>query len=337
MVALDATVTTAGGRALVLGTDYTLNGSTLALTAQGFAKFNSLSASSTDQAIFHFGVSDGLLTTPDALTLNVTGANDAPSLSSQTANQSATVGSPFSLTLPGNTFQDPDSGDHLTLGATSSNGAALPVWLNFNPFTGAFSGTPGAGDTGGLDVKVTATDTGGLTATDIFHVAVSNTNHAPVITSDGGGNTASVILTDDSKYVATVHATDPDPGSKITYSIAGGADQKLFSIDPKTGVLSFKSEPRDGHDYNVTVAASDGSLTRHPSHQSPCRQRAVRVWQFWECPDTFVFGPHFGLAIVSGFDSNISQSRCARAGSCAIPQCRRQHVGSGASQSSTQS
>jgi hypothetical protein len=40
---LDTSVTTADGRTLALGTDYVLNGSTLAITAAGFAKFNNLS------------------------------------------------------------------------------------------------------------------------------------------------------------------------------------------------------------------------------------------------------------------------------------------------------
>jgi len=51
--------------------------------------------------------------------------------------------------------------------------AALPAWLNFNAATGAFSGTPGSGDAGGFDIKVTATDTGSLPAADVFHVSVS--------------------------------------------------------------------------------------------------------------------------------------------------------------------
>ena len=70
---LDATVTTAGGRTLTLGTDYTLGNGTLALTAAGFAKFDGLSAAQSDQAVFHFGVSDGIAAIPDTLTLSIIG------------------------------------------------------------------------------------------------------------------------------------------------------------------------------------------------------------------------------------------------------------------------
>ena len=300
---LDASVTTTGGRTLALGTDYTLNGSALALTAVGFAKFNGLSGSQTDQAVFHFGVSDGIVATSDTLTLSIIGANDTPVLASQTADQSTSAGTPFSLILSANTFHDPDSGDHLTLAATAGNGTALPAWLSFNPTTGAFSGTAGLGDVGAFDVTVTATDTGSLTATDTFHFSVTapSTDHPPVITSDGGGDAASIIITDNSKYVATVHAVDPDLGTTLAYSIVGGSDQKLFAIDSNTGVLSFKSTPQDGHSYQVTVAASDGSLR---DTQAIAVHVANGPLEFSNpgVADTFVFKTHFGLEVVNNFD-----------------------------------
>jgi hypothetical protein len=257
---------------------------------------------------FTYMASDGgTASAPTTVNLTVNPVNDAPALFSQTPSQSATAGSAFSFTLPANTFQDPDSGDHLTLAATTGDGLALPSWLDFNPLTGAFQGTPGAGDAGGFDVKVTATDTGGLTATDVFHftVTVPSTSHAPLITSNGGGSSASIIITDDSKYVTKVHATDPDPHSNISYSIVGGEDQKLFKIDSKSGLLSFQSEPREGRDYNVTVAASDGNLKDTQSilvevAKGPFASGNSGV------SDTFVFKSGFGLAVVTNFDATSS-------------------------------
>jgi hypothetical protein len=99
-----------------------------------------------------------------------------------------------------------------------------------------------------------------------------------------------------------VHAADSDPGTTIKYSIVGGADQKLFAIDPVSGVLSFKSEPRDGHDYQVTVAGSDGNLQ---DTQAIKVQIAEGPFEFGNTgvADTFVFQPHFGLDIISNFDA----------------------------------
>lgn len=299
---LEASLTTTGGRTLATGIDYTLIGSVLALTTAGFAKFNSLAGLQTDQATFHFDVSDGILGTANTLTLTVVGANDAPVLANQTASQSASAGTPFLLTLPANTFQDPDNGDHLTLAATLSNGTALPSWLHFNAATATFSGTPGSGNAGNLDVKVTATDTGGLVATDIFRLTTS-TNHAPTITSDAGGATASIIITGGSNYVATVHATDPDPNTILKYSILGGADQKLFTIDSSTGVLSFKSDPKDGHSYQVTVGTSDGGLQDTQAIQVHVAKGVTETGNP-NMADTFVFKPGFELAIVKKFDAS---------------------------------
>ena len=302
---LDAAATTSGGRTLTIGADYTLSGSTFALTAAGFAEFNSLSATQSDEAVIHFDVSDGLVATPNTLTLTILGANDAPTVVNQTSNQLATVGTPYSLTLPADTFQDVDSGDHLTLSASKSDGTALPPWLNFSAGTGAFSGTPGSSNVGNFDLKVTATDTGNLAASETFHFTVAGTtiNHPPVITSNGGVDAASVIICDKSKYVARVQAFDPDPNTTIKYSIVGGADQKLFNIDPSTGVLSFKTEPKDGHSYHVSVAASDGSLK---DAQTINVKVAYGPFAFGNSgiSDTFVFKPHFGLEIVGNFDAN---------------------------------
>jgi putative Ig domain-containing protein/cadherin domain-containing protein len=225
-------------------------------------------------------------------------------LAIQTAGQSATAGTPFSLTLPANTFLDPDAGDHLTFEATLSNGAALPSWLAYNPLTSAFSGTPGPGDVGSFDVKVKATDTGGLSADDSFHVTVTagSTNHAPVITTDLGGATASLLITDDTKHVTTVQANDPDVGATIVYSIVGGADKNLFTIDHNTGALSFKTMPRDGHSYDVTVAASDGSLQDTQAIKVKVANGPLEFGNTGVA-DALVFEPHFGLAIVDNFDA----------------------------------
>ncbi|GEP61038.1 putative Ig domain-containing protein [Reyranella soli] len=297
---LDTTVTSASNRLLALGVDYTLTGSTFALTAAGFPKFNSLSVTQSDEFVFHFNISDGILETANTLTVTVDGANDAPSVANQTSSQAATAGAAYSFTLPGNTFNDVDNGDHLTLSAS-----ALPAWLSFDAATGRLSGTPSASDVGGFDINVTATDTGGLAASETIHFTVgagATQNHSPVISSNGGGNSASVIITDHSKYVATLHADDQDAGTSLTYSIAGGKNAKLFAIDPATGVLSFKSYPDDHRTYQVTVEASDGNLTDTQQIDVSVGNGLFMKGHAGEV-DTFVFTSHFGLEIVKGFDA----------------------------------
>lgn len=47
---------------------------------------------------------------------------------------------PFEFTLPGDTFENPDEGDVLTVTAHLSGKHWLPAWLDFDPETLCFSG-----------------------------------------------------------------------------------------------------------------------------------------------------------------------------------------------------
>ncbi|BBO06574.1 hypothetical protein SG09_59240 [Bradyrhizobium ottawaense] len=92
-------------------------------------------------------------------------------------------------------------------------------------------------------------------------------NIAPGITSNGGGNTATVPIDENTTALTTVVATDPDAEQTPTYAIAGGADAGLFTINPTTGALAFKTAPDfenptdagANNVYNVSVQASDGN------------------------------------------------------------------------------
>ena len=107
-----------------------------------------------------------------SLNVSVTAAKvTAPVVSQQTPNQTWAGGKAFSLTLPAATFTDPQ---HQTLkySATLSNGQALPSWLSFNATTDTFSGTAPL-TSQSVSIKVTATDTSGLTASETFAANVT--------------------------------------------------------------------------------------------------------------------------------------------------------------------
>lgn len=80
------------------------------------------------------------------------------------------AGAPIAFAYPGDQFSDPD-GDPLSYAATSADGSPLPAWLSFDPGTRLFSGTPPAA-VRGLSVSVTASDPGGLTASETFGLLV---------------------------------------------------------------------------------------------------------------------------------------------------------------------
>ncbi len=93
-------------------------------------------------------------------------------------------------------------------------------------------------------------------------------NTAPVITSNGADATATVLVPDNTAAATTVTATDADvPAQTLTYSISGGADAALFTINPTTGALTFigapdAENPTDANSdgvYEVTVQVADGN------------------------------------------------------------------------------
>ncbi len=97
-------------------------------------------------------------------------------------------------------------------------------------------------------------------------ITVNAVNDPPVITSNGGGATADVSMSENLTAVTTVSSNDIDGGTP-SYSLAGGADVALFSINSSTGALSFlaapnREAPSDAdldNVYEVTVQVSDGN------------------------------------------------------------------------------
>jgi hypothetical protein len=117
----------------------------------------------------------GTLSTSSWFALTIQNVNDAPTVVAPLAEQTAAEDSAFTFVVPATTFVDADAihGDALTYNATLADGSPLPAWLSFNPTTRTFSGTPGAGDAGSIQIAVTATDSGNLSATDQFAFAIS--------------------------------------------------------------------------------------------------------------------------------------------------------------------
>ena len=106
----------------------------------------------------------------------------------------------------------------------------------------------------------------GSTSEFAQNVSIVAANDAPVITSNGGGATASVNVAENTTAVTTVTAIDADLDT-LTYSISGGTDSSLFEINASTGELTFKvapdfENPGDANldnTFEVIVQADDGN------------------------------------------------------------------------------
>ena len=206
----------------------------------------------------------GSLTASDTFTLDVTNINNAPTLDNAIADQNINEDTVLNFVVPGNTFSDVDAGDTLTYSATLSGGGALPAWLSFNAVTQTFSGTPTNDEVGAIDVEVTVTDSGGLTASDTFTLTVNNVNDAPTLDNALVDQTAN----ESSAFTFVVPAntfSDVDAGDSLTYSAAlsgGGALPAWLTFNAAT--LTFSGTPASGDigTLNVEVTVTDsGSLT----------------------------------------------------------------------------
>jgi hypothetical protein len=228
----------------------------------------------------------GARTDTDTLAITVTPVNDAPAGTDATVT--ATEDTAYVLSGADFGFTDIDAGDSLS--AVRIDSLALPAGATLR-LSGvavtagqvisaadlaagrlAFSAAPDANGAGYASLAFSVRDAGGPAFDPspnalVFDVAA--VNDAPVITSNGGGASATVTFAENgAAAVATVTASDVEspPGAR-TYAIAGGADAALFVIDAASGVLAFGlppdfESPLDaGADnvYDVVVSVDDGS------------------------------------------------------------------------------
>lgn len=178
--------------------------------------------------------------TSSSFTLTVENVNDAPTVLTSLAAQSAIEDQSFSYVIPSGTFRDIDVDDTLTLSATLTDGSALPAWLAFDAATGTFSGTPANGDVGNLNLLITATDQSGATVSTGFALDIANINDAPEVVVPLTGQTA----TEDQNFSYVIPATtfkDIDAGDSLTLSATladGSALPSWLSFDAATGTLT---------------------------------------------------------------------------------------------------
>jgi Putative Ig domain len=182
----------------------------------------------------------------------------APSISSisaQTPSQIWKQGQAVSFTLAANTFTDPQH-EALTYRATLSNGQALPSWLSFNATTLSFTGTVPA-LTSGLSIKVTATDTSGLSASETF--AVSTPASAPVVSAPTSAQTWQQGQTVSFTLAANTF-TDPQQEA-LTYTATQSNGQALPSwLKFTASTLTFSGTvPTSATALSLKVTATDKS------------------------------------------------------------------------------
>lgn len=161
-------------------------------------------------------------------------SNRAPELSIALPDQKAIKGNVFSYTVAPDAFADPDDGDLLTFSAVLADGNPLPSWLDFDPETLTFSGTPDS--TGLLSVQVNAKDAGNLIAADIFTIDIGDlgmtsngTSGADTLIGDSGNDILNGLGGNDSLIGGA--GNDRLNGGAGNDSMTGGAGDDVYTVN----------------------------------------------------------------------------------------------------------
>ncbi|MDE2847234.1 MAG: Ig-like domain-containing protein [Gemmatimonadota bacterium] len=211
-----------------------ISGSTMTMTP--------VSAGTTAKVIVTAEDPGGLSATQD---FNIK-VNGPPVVSGSIAHRTVDVGnSTFTVNVSGK-FSDPNS-DILTFSASSSNKAAATV----SESSGTLTVTPKTGGT--TTITVTATDSGGLSASLSFTVKV---NRKPAKRGSLSNRTVDV---GDSAFRVPVSGKFSDPdGDDLNFS-ATSSDTSVATVSESSGTLTVT--PKAGGTTTITVTASDGRLS----------------------------------------------------------------------------
>ena len=174
-------------------------------------------------------------------------ANSAP-VAPSVGPQSATVGQAFSFVVPA--FSDPN-GDALTYSATG-----LPAnGLSFNASTRTISGTPSMSGT--VNVTITATDPGMLSASTSFVITISPAGSGSVTPPPSGSFTLTQPTYNCQTGAITFNTTGGD-GTAITYT-AVGVSRPNNAGNTGTVEAGLRSDPKP---LNITATQSGVTVSQ---------------------------------------------------------------------------
>jgi trimeric autotransporter adhesin len=209
----------------------------------------------------------------------VEGINTGPQLNASMGSEAIAGGQPWTMQFAQNVFSDIESQHSLTYTAALGDGSPLPEWLSFDAATRTFSGTPPTTAIGSnVDLRVTATDAGGLSTFASFllviarptHNGTSGDDHLVGIDADEifTGFTGNDVLeglggADEMHGDAGDDTLDGGTGAD---DMSGGVGNDIFYVDVagdivREGFLEGTDEVRSTITYTLTSTSNLENLT----------------------------------------------------------------------------
>jgi RHS repeat-associated protein len=233
-------------------------------------KINALTTNTSDN--FTFIVSDGTLTANQPLAINITGANDAPTLTAVTSGT-------YTDTAANDTFNnitgtivgtDRDTGTTLTYGITGgtvTNSISILTGnygtLSIDTKTGAYTYTPDAAKINALNTNTSDNFTftvsdGTLTTNQPFAINITGANdtpNEPVLNPTQIAENVAIGST-----IGKFTTTDPDTSDSFAYSLTtgtGSTNNDLFEIVGDELKLKISPDYETKSSYTVRVKVTD--------------------------------------------------------------------------------
>jgi Ca2+-binding RTX toxin-like protein len=213
--------------------------------------------SATEHAIEVEVTDPGALTATQVFTIAVTNVNEAPSIEGLDASEVA-EGSVEGTVVGGVGASDPDAGEMLSYALIDDADGRFVI----DPDTGVISVAAGAtldyenAMQHGIEVEVT--DAGGLSASQVFAIDVTNVNEQPAIQELSANGVIEGAT--DGTVIGTVAAFDADGDSGLAFELTDDA-QGRFAIDPATGVITVADgtllDYDDASQHSVEVTVTD--------------------------------------------------------------------------------
>ncbi len=180
-----------------------------------------------------------------SFTIAVTNVNEAPT--APTLSPATVAENSAGAVIGTVTATDPDAGDQLTYSVSDSRFQIVGNQLQLK--AGVSLDYESAHT---VPLTITATDSGGLSATRNVTLTVTNVNEAPTAPTLSASTVAENAA---GAIIGTVSATDPDAGDALTYSVSDNRFQIVNNkLQLKAGVsLDYES----GHTVPLTITATD--------------------------------------------------------------------------------